>query len=506
MVKTDTFIQFKVVDREDKITDPETCYLIKNTWDDFGFKTTFDLYFVNKMKKRKNLGRVSIASKGMGIGSVSLPGESFSQLSTSYFSLGQSQSYYEELRDLEEKYRKCILMGLRDCAYQNQIFEEFKEEEALNTALLRHVSVGNVIKLFPDILKGISVPTPFKFHFKLNDINNSKIEVDVKPYSTPPSNVHVLIGRNGVGKTRILSGLADSITGNKFRTMSLKGEVEFFEDQYDFEMLKSERFANLITVEFSAFDYYQPIISDPFNSKIICHYIGLKSNDGNHLRTLSSMTEDFQKSLKTCLTTHRKDRWIEAIQILNSDPILKDYELDKYPYSENIKRITKIFDELSSGHKIILLTITKLVEFVDEKTLVLIDELENHLHPPLLLSYIRAISNLLIKRNGVAIIATHSPVVLQEVPKSCVTNIERVGERYSLYRPNIETYGENIGTLTREVFGLELLESGFYKTIDNFLTNGKNYDDIMDKFSKQIGSEGRAIARSIIASKRNKDA
>ena len=57
----------------------------------------------------------------------------------------------------------------------------------------------------------------------------------------------------------------------------------------------------------------------------------------------------------------------------------------------------KIFNGLSSGHKIVLLTITKLVEMVSEKTLVILDEPELHLHPPLLSSFIRSLSHLLIK-------------------------------------------------------------------------------------------------------------
>ena len=63
---------------------------------------------------------------------------------------------------------------------------------------------------------------------------------------------------------------------------------------------------------------------------------------------------------------------------------------------------------------------THLADRVAERTLVLIDEPETHLHPPLLSAFVRAMSDLLIDRNGVAIIATHSPVVLQETPRTCV--------------------------------------------------------------------------------------
>lgn len=76
------------------------------------------------------------------------------------------------------------------------------------------------------------------------------------------------------------------------------------------------------------------------------------------------------------------------------------------------------FEKLSSGHKVILLTVAKLIELVEEKTLVLMDEPEEHLHPPLVAAFIRALSNLLTYRNGVGIVATHSPVIVQEVPKN----------------------------------------------------------------------------------------
>lgn len=88
-----------------------------------------------------------------------------------------------------------------------------------------------------------------------------------------------------------------------------------------------------------------------------------------------------------------------------------------------------LFGKLSSGHKIVLLTITRLVETVEERTLVLLDEPEAHLHPPLLSALVRALSDLLINRNGVGIIATHSPVVLQEVPRSCVWKVRRTNVR-----------------------------------------------------------------------------
>jgi predicted ATP-dependent endonuclease of OLD family len=158
-----------------------------------------------------------------------------------------------------------------------------------------------------------------------------------------------------------------------------------------------------------------------------------------------------------------------------------------------------MFRRLSSGHKIVLLTITKLVQVVGERSLVLIDEPEAHLHPPLLSALIRALSDLLTERNGVAIIATHSPVVLQEVPKECVWAIRRYGYQSTADRPDIETFGENVGVLTREIFGLEVSKSGFHRALQEAVEQGLSYDEVLAQFNHRLGMEGRALARAAIA-------
>ena len=160
-----------------------------------------------------------------------------------------------------------------------------------------------------------------------------------------------------------------------------------------------------------------------------------------------------------------------------------------------------VFREMSSGHKIVLLSLAGLVNRVTEKTLVLIDEPETHLHPPLLSAYIRAVSNLLIELNGVAVVATHSPVVLQEVPQSSVWKLSRQGNAFRIDRPNIETFGENVGTLTREVFGLEVTHSGFFQMLSELAEKYDSYEKVLEVLGNQLGAEGRAMVRILFAEK-----
>ena len=104
----------------------------------------------------------------------------------------------------------------------------------------------------------------------------------------------------------------------------------------------------------------------------------------------------------------------------------------------------------------------------------------------------------MVYRNGVAIIATHSPVILQEVPRSCVWKLRRIGSKSIAERPEIETFGENVGILTREVFGLEVTQSGFHKLIQVAVEKGNNFNDTMGMFDKELGAEARAILRALI--------
>jgi hypothetical protein len=70
-----------------------------------------------------------------------------------------------------------------------------------------------------------------------------------------------------------------------------------------------------------------------------------------------------------------------------------------------------------------------------------------------------------------AVIAGRSPVALQEVPRSCVWTLNRTGNDLRVDRPRIETFGENVGVLTDDVFGLEVTGTGFHKMLADAATS-----------------------------------
>ena len=71
----------------------------------------------------------------------------------------------------------------------------------------------------------------------------------------------------------------------------------------------------------------------------------------------------------------------------------------------------------------------------------------------------------------------------------------------STNRPDIETFGENLGLLTSEVFSLEVERSGFHALLAEDVKAGKEYDEVIAQYDGQLGLEGRAILRALIANR-----
>lgn len=498
---------------------PNTAYLKASDWDDYGFITLFALVVFDSNGVRHDIGSVKIGCIEQNTGWTSkFIDKRFKQLNEIFFSLGQDEKYYSNIQSLKPNLRDNLLSSLRDVVSDEQIRSIAIEEDVFKTSLLRDVSLTSISGQFKRILQGGALRTEFHFKYELPQgprVAGLELEFHVDPDSNPPSNVHVLIGRNGVGKTHLLNNMVKALVADD-EIIKKVGvfSIPLDEDGIPYSLDDTEQlFAGVVSVAFSAFDPFEPYPEKKDKSQGVRYsYIGLKraTNRGGERGTPMSrdmLTNEFVKSIVSSITKGKFDRWLEAIKSLESDSLFRELALSKefveYTGNELEAFARKTFNRMSSGHAIVLLTITKLVEKVEEKTLVLLDEPEAHLHPPLLSAFVRALSNLLSHRNGVAVVATHSPVILQEVPRDCVYKMSRSGLKATPERPIIETFGENVGVLTREIFGLEVSDSGYHKLLEKELQSSKSYRRILRRFDGQLGSEAKGILRSLIFSMEN---
>jgi predicted ATPase len=494
----------------------DAVFLEENKWNDYGYKTTFNLHYRDTNGAAVNIGSVKIGESGLDRGTPSLP-SGFEELDERFFSLGQDDTYYERLNEQGERVRDVLLRSLNDVALNLDLFRRVISEPVTRKSLLRDVAASTVRNQFHRMTQGGARLSPFRFTYvyPTNPWPNQealRLPFAVAPESQPPTNVHVVIGRNGVGKSHLLNNITSFLI--EPNPSDSHGRVEFGSDGLSgsLDLPASSQFANVISVAFSAFDDFEPLSSSLNKSREMKYsYIGLKrriprsgAEESNTLKDSRALAAEFGMSVKACIQEPRLTRWRRALEMLESDPIFADVEvadLANDATDDDLLRSNarELFRELSSGHKIVLLTMTRLVESTDERSLILLDEPESHLHPPLLSAFIRALSDLLINRNGVAIVATHSPVVLQEVPSDCVWKLRRSGSDVAAERPQLETFGENVGTLTQEVFGLEVTNSGFHRMLTEAVRTNDNYDAVLRAFDGKIGAEGRALVQALLA-------
>lgn len=489
-------------------------FLSQDNWDDWSkYRTMFYLRVFDAEGVVHDVGSVKIGQVGLRPARIVEPGQrapeiplEFDALDERFFSLGQGEDYYATLNALAPELKERVLIGLRDVASDLDLFEARLGEDVMNESLLRDIKQGTVRSRLNRLTRGDAALTEFNFRYTLPNaegVSPAILDFVVHPDSIPPTNVHVLIGRNGVGKSRCIRGLTEALLGRAGVPDQPPGTIELIQAP-----LASEwSFAGLILISFSAFDNYNldPVETDSMSSNQVGlrQKITINGRDQFGMKTPAELAVDFRKSLSRCRNGLKADRWRDAVRTLETDDLFAEAEvralLDEAPGTDWNERAETWFERLSSGHAIILLTVTRLVELVDEKTLVLLDEPEGHLHPPLLSAFVRCLSDLLVKRNGVAIIASHSPVVLQEVPKSCAWKLRRSRGVSIAERPTLETFGENVGLLTREVFGLEVTRAGFHQLLRKAVADGRSFEGVVDYFDDQLGVEARAIVQALIA-------
>lgn len=492
-------------------------YLNIDNWDDwFTYSTMYYVQYVDTEENVYDIGSIKIGEYNMKEGQrrPSIP-LCFEFLDNKFFSVGQSTEYYENLKLLDAEIREMVLADLNDMAFNLDIYAKCKTEDVTKVSLMRELTETTIRNQFHRMAHGGARLTRYEFGFEFPSIikygeksfeveNPAKLTFHVIPESNPPTNIHVIIGRNGVGKTFLIKNMINSA----LKREDCQETGHFFEPTNGRDVIARSLFANLICIGFSAFDNLSLLVKENLKYELPYVFIGLddNSNMDSDFR-FEKLKMQFSESLLNCFTSKRKrELWHRTMEILNYDNFFAESGITEIDFEKDSSRFKKIskgrFEPLSSGHKIILLTITRLVEVVEEKSFIIFDEPETHLYPPLLSAFIRALSYILIENNGVALITTHSPIIIQEVPSGCVWKMHRTRSIVNLERPIQETFGTNINSLIREIFGLEVEKSGFHQMLKEAAKNNEySMEAVMECFNHELGDEAKAILRLLIALK-----
>ncbi|MEV0058298.1 AAA family ATPase [Nocardia sp. NPDC050718] len=521
--------QFKFFDGDISDTIGKRYYpfgLLKgDDWDDFGYRTMFSLEVHLARDRSIIVGDLKILNASQSGGRTQLPGDSFLGLDDSYCSLGQSVAYYEILADLPGAMRLKILNSLRDAAVFKEVAEQFKHHRGFTTSLLRTGQASHIMSMKADFgesklslaeEKPTSVLT-FTFHTLVGG-GTFPIEFCFKRNGHLPGRVNAVIGYNGSGKTRLLANLALVATSGPIQREHIARQVGYIEDS------ELTNFRSVIAISYSAFDTFA--LPDVFwaeqggsdvgdrlmrTGEVFGYsYFGLRKlgNQTNNrpdirniysprdLKSIDELSSEFVQAHSLAVADNARLGLLrEVAETLNFEPSFGRAGVVVDP-DRDTQTLGDLFDELSSGHKIVINILTQLVAHCGPTSLVLIDEPESHLHPSLLAAFMRALSIVLEKRDAFAIIATHSPVVIQEVPRAHVRVLNRFGQSSEVNEPDWETFGENIGALTSNVFRLDSSRTDYHAVLTE-LSSQMSLAEIEALFDGEMSPQARAYVRNL---------
>jgi len=400
-------------------------------WDDYGYKTTFTAYYAAGAEEPlAKLGIVKILQRGKK--ETKLPGE-FTQLSPDHCSLFQDIELYVE-RFYAYPHEQ-ILRGLRDAATDPLIHEEFKDVPGFKESLLRFAEAEQALRVLGRTKLPVSNRLAFRFRTLLLGFSSRhELEINFDPQPGGLGRVIALIGANGCGKTQLLASLSLALSG-----------LERRKDQ----LLSPERpeVSSVLVVSYSAFDRFSRA-NEKQGSGTGYIYCGLR--DASDRINLELALKGFERCL---YDIRRVDRWGEWVEMLKHTRIPEETSTTSAQINRPEQQVRWV-ETLSSGHKLVTLVLAKLLANLKESSLVLFDEPEIHLHPPLLSRVLSGLHALLDRHRAYAIVATHSPMVIQAFPSRFVQILGRVGKAPFTRRYEGESFGETLTSIVERAFGV----------------------------------------------------
>ena len=107
----------------------------------------------------------------------------------------------------------------------------------------------------------------------------------------------------------------------------------------------------------------------------------------------------------------------------------------------------------SSGQRVYLRFAAQALSVIAQGSLLILDEPETHLHPNFVSEFMTLLHQILDATNSIALVATHSPYVVREVPSACVHIVARNRNIPSITGVHLRTLGASVSSISDAVFG-----------------------------------------------------
>ena len=447
----------------DKLGANKPCFYLKSIlWDDYGHKTSFDLQYIDQGGYSSSVGRVKICKKNENKTLDVIP-KSFTSLDLDYCSLGQETSYYSKIKRILGEDAISFLYAMKDAAIFSRISDDFINDRGFRHSLLRDNSADTALNLGRFVLAGFDPNDRVNFTYKTQlayapDFDfNIKFDFGKINQEDNYNRVIAIIGENGVGKTSLLSNLAESIA---------KQQKNCFLPHYPL-------FTKVVAASYSMFDRFYDIDARAFNFE----YCGMHNNKGGlmepeqlkarhiyNAETINALNRG--RSLKKFLDNILPNDMLEGL-------FEDDFEF-KYDAYEDY------YGKMSSGQTMLTNLIIDITANVRSNCLIMIDEPEVHLHPNAITQIINVVNLVCERFSSCCIMATHSPLVIQSLLSRNVLIMERDIDGMPVVRQmRVESLGENLTTINEEVFSNGQSDKYYRRLIEKAVKGKKSTDEVL---------------------------
>jgi hypothetical protein len=409
------------------------------SWDDYGHRVLFHLSRRTDGADELPIGLLKILRIGAERPALE---EEFEQLDGQYCSMGQGPSFYSSIR-MQADARE-ILVALRDLTVLPEpeqralTSNDQVQRTLLRTSSARFAYAQEAGEIDPDIrfrvsrqVRGFAGRHEVTFHFSREQTLGRMV---------------VLVGENGTGKTQFLNGLIHPTLG-------------ISDPQLD-EIDAVPPISRLILLSFGAFDRARIPRHVGDHLVIPYDYCGLRRYvdpmRGKEVVDMQSALHQLGAAYDELVRRGCESQWQTYIGEYGMRPPGPGY-------------FEQWVEERSAGQKFVCFVLTNLLAKLEPGALVVFDEPEIHTHPRMLSTLMRHLVELLQAHDAFAIVATHSPIVLQEVPARQV-RVFRVGGEPERPLPQIfgyprECFAEALDEIVKSGFGLEIPDMNYMRRL-----------------------------------------
>lgn len=446
--------------------------LARTGWDDYGYRLMFKLSVAVDGQAFVDVGEWKILnSKGPALCGTSIETElpkTFDELSEGFVSLGQNLASYQKLLLLGQDLALRILAGLRDVVAVEPS-DSVRAHDGFDKALTRFPPARQVfaarheLRSHSTMSRELPGDIRFEVSCKLSGFESPHrmtLAFSRREASLGLDRVAAIVGRNGTGKTRLLAALAQTLSGLK-----REAEIQPLPD-----------FRRVIAVSYGAWDHFARPRGE--GDRIPYVYCGLRADaddkSGERVIDVGRAQEQAIEDLSVISKAPKlRDAWLRAMRTcgLDGEPLLEAIG----HASESKKRLS----HRSSGEQVATIVVTRLVLHVIQNTLVLFDEPEVHTHPHLLSGLLRALNELLVERDAFALLATHSPIPLQEIPANAVFVVDLVEDHPTIVPLSLQTFGASLDDIVAMAFRTRQDERNWASFVRAHVKEGKSADEII---------------------------